>query len=708
LLEGRRLLSATVIDTVGLYAPASALFSLSDSNAAGTDGISLSYGPANSQWIPLSGDWTGSGVDSVGLYNSATSTFYLRQSNASGSTDIAFTFGPANSQWIPLAGDWTGNGIDTVGLYDPATSTFYLRDSNTAGAADTVVTFGPANSSWIPLAGDWTGNGMDTVGLYDPATSTFYLRNSNAQGSADNAFSFGPANSTWIPLAGDWTGSGLDTVGLYDPSTSTFYLSASNAAGTADPSFSYGTGGAGLLPLAGQWTAPSLLTLGDSALENLTQSLFVRDGEINRQDMIQILQSVGTGNGGILDATDLGDLQTIVGDAATLDMPNYVQVLAGDVVNGNPANAEYQGHALGNLAVGSSATQLDDLVDKWFLGTDHPLANGPGGTGSFGYQSYAGDPLFGPNGPTYTDAEQGDLGDCYLISSLGTIAKASPQAIGNMFIDNGDGTYTVRFFTTSGTPDYVTVDTMLPTSSGNPVYEGLGAGNSLWLPLAEKAYAEWNETGNEGRDGTNTYASIEGGWMADVDGQVLGYGAQTFDLGGGEQQALIAALSNSADAVTIGTNDSTMAGSSLVGDHAYMVLGYDSTSGLFQLYNPWGFYQPPPLSWGQLQANCDGFVVADTTTADSVTTGGVSLAAMQWSEPGPVPVASPHAGSDGGSVPVSFMDTFGRKVDLVVGLAPPQHSIFAAGQRVPRRPHASGIDWDLAEWAALTPVSQLS
>ena len=36
-------------------------------------------------------------------------------------------------------------------------------------------------------------------------------------------------------------------------------------------------------------------------------------------------------------------------------MPGYVQVLASDVVNGNAANATYQGQPLGNLAVGSSA-----------------------------------------------------------------------------------------------------------------------------------------------------------------------------------------------------------------------------------------------------------------------------------------------------------------------------------------------------------------
>ena len=55
-------------------------------------------------------------------------------------------------------------------------------------------------------------------------------------------------------------------------------------------------------------------------------------------------------------------------------------VLASDVVNGNPANAEYQGEPLGNLADQSSrrsrATVLEDLVGKWFEGTDLPAIHG--------------------------------------------------------------------------------------------------------------------------------------------------------------------------------------------------------------------------------------------------------------------------------------------------------------------------------------------
>ena len=153
------------------------------------------------------------------------------------------------------------------------------------------------------------------------------------------------------------------------------------------------------------------------------------------------------------------------------------------------------------------------------------------------------------SGPSHLNLEQGDLGDCFLISALGSIADASPQAIRDMFIDNGDGTYTVRFFTASGTADYVTVNTALVKASYenfwdqathknhiNPLgltYERLGVGNSLWLPLAEKAYAEWAETGNVATGKANAYSSIQGGCDGDVYNQVLdAYGrTQTAEWG---------------------------------------------------------------------------------------------------------------------------------------------------------------------------------
>ncbi len=99
--------------------------------------------------------------------------------------------------------------------------------------------------------------------------------------------------------------------------------------------------------------------------------------------------------------------------------------------------------------------------------------------------------MFGSAGPQYTDVYQGGLGDCYYLSSLANVAKATPAAITSMFIVNGDGTYTVRLYA-NGKADYVTVNTQLPVdSSGRFVFASMGdlasnKSNVLWVALAEK------------------------------------------------------------------------------------------------------------------------------------------------------------------------------------------------------------------------------
>ena len=178
-----------------------------------------------------------------------------------------------------------------------------------------------------------------------------------------------------------------------------------------------------------------------------------------------------------------------------------MQVLAGDVVNGNPANAYLPGQTLGNLAAGSSAAQLNKLVDKWFLGADHPATR-------LDYVVGLAGSLF-VDGPAYNDWTRATWATATSSPRWERSPTSSAAAIQNMFIDNGDNTWTVRFYY-NGTADYVTVDRMLPTSSRHAsIYANYGAHSTsasteLWMALAEKAYAQWNETGKEGRDGQNS------------------------------------------------------------------------------------------------------------------------------------------------------------------------------------------------------------
>ncbi len=53
------------------------------------------------------------------------------------------------------------------------------------------------------------------------------------------------------------------------------------------------------------------------------------------------------------------------------------------------------------------------------------------------------------------------------------------------------------------------------------------------------------------------------------------------------------------------------------------MLGYNASANAFTLYNPWGFDQPGLLSWSQLEATCDGFVVATTAGSAPISSGNL-------------------------------------------------------------------------------------
>ena len=170
--------------------------------------------------------------------------------------------------------------------------------------------------------------------------------------------------------------------------------------------------------------------------------------------MLQIFDQVESG--GTVSSTEFGDLKDLVaGGSFAPGMPEYVRNLTKKVVNGDPANAHYLCNTLGNLTANATGADLEKLVNKWFLGIDRPV------TSSGTYREVNGS-LF-QNGIDFHDIEQGGVGDCYYVASLAetTVLGTTPYTIQTMFTDNGDNTFTVRFYK-NGVADYVTVDRQTP------------------------------------------------------------------------------------------------------------------------------------------------------------------------------------------------------------------------------------------------------
>jgi hypothetical protein len=283
----------------------------------------------------------------------------------------------------------------------------------------------------------------------------------------------------------------------------------------------------------------------------------------------------------------------------------YVQQIADDVIGGNTANAWWNGgsstaKALGDLTATSTQTQVDELIGKWFLGTDLPSMDVSGIGGKDHDPSYQliNEPLY-CGVPKYTDVNQGHLGDCYLMSSLGETALQDPSAIESMISSNGNGTASVRFYI-DGRADYVTVNDDLPvmgdgTQWANGSTLDFANGSPLWAPLIEKAYVELNEQTAAASFGKHTqgdaYEDIEGGYATAIT-EITNQSVTDYHLTGDSATTLnnlmatLGADWSNHDDILLSTPKGKTAGD-LVGWHMYEVIGVNVDAGTITLQNPW-------------------------------------------------------------------------------------------------------------------------
>lgn len=317
-------------------------------------------------------------------------------------------------------------------------------------------------------------------------------------------------------------------------------------------------------------------------------SSFYSDSQINRNEMTVLFQSAC--DGWVVDATEMADLRNIV---AGSNMASDVRCLANHVIADRPTYAS-----------------MNTELDRWFYGKDRPSL---GGYANVSYQQVSGS-LF-VDGASSSDMRQGQVGDCYLIASLGALADKNNSAVTSMFKDNMDGTWGVRFYRLDGTryvEDWVTVDRYLPTNSaGYSVFQSFGgrasdSRNELWAALAEKGYAQWARG--------NSYQALSGGWPYLALSQVTGSPASnTFDMTRVDS-TLVSAVNRGDSVVIYRYLDAARTQA-----HAYYVQSY--SNGTFYLKNPWG-YADLALTSAQVKSQCYGFAIA--TKVSSPLAPGVS------------------------------------------------------------------------------------
>lgn len=139
-------------------------------------------------------------------------------------------------------------------------------------------------------------------------------------------------------------------------------------------------------------------------------------------------------------------------------------------------------------------------------------------------------PLFEAR-PKLSDIQQGAIGDCYLLASLGSILSTHHGAdmILDMMKDNGDGTVTFRMYSAPRDPRFFKIKKTLVDKKGR--FGGRSPGpraaeSPLWVQLIEKAYLMFARVPRTGMTG---YQDLAGG--AEADALVTLTGTARYNLG---------------------------------------------------------------------------------------------------------------------------------------------------------------------------------
>lgn len=369
------------------------------------------------------------------------------------------------------------------------------------------------------------------------------------------------------------------------------------------------------------------INLKDEQIRTLARNL-AGDRDLSRWDMLNIFESAKDFLA--IDANESSDLKTLVNNLSgtPFSIQQPVRWLAGKVAEG--------------AFVNMIASQFQaNLVDRWFLGKVAPTArfdekNGTATTTyNFTYVQLQGN-LYGSSGRARIgDIDQGRFGSCAFLAALSaTFGRQSSDAgnaissiIDSMILDNGDNTYTIRFFNSDRNAEYVTVDRQIATYKGqlfgaraNGSTNPYATNNIIWVSLVERAYAQWREW-REGQPGYNLMGN--GDNLSRPLTFVSGKAANDYATSNISFSMIETALRNgqAINTARIGENTNL-----IIGYHAYSITNaYLNSSGQQRIVmrNPWGV---DGYSWQTKSGVDDGFIDMSFDEFRGIMNYGVSIA----------------------------------------------------------------------------------
>jgi len=191
------------------------------------------------------------------------------------------------------------------------------------------------------------------------------------------------------------------------------------------------------------------------------------------------------------------------------------------------------------------------------------------------------------SGPDWHDVGQGELGVCYFLAALASVAHDDPGVISRLFIETDkweQGVFTTKWFV-NGRETTVKVDGKVPGQGARAFFAQPSDSGEWWPVILEKAWAKifQNYKNTEGGTWTNPVLALTGAPVFNLN----------HDKVGADEiwKALRDATTEHWPAGT-GTGNSQAAQSiGLVSGHAYSVFNatvHPTHGKIVQCYNPWG------------------------------------------------------------------------------------------------------------------------
>ncbi|HVX09745.1 MAG TPA: SdrD B-like domain-containing protein [Pirellulales bacterium] len=118
--------------------------------------------------VPITGDWTGTGIDSIGIFNGGEWILDVDGDGKRSDPDLTLNLGQHGDK--PVVGDFNGDGIDELGVYREGHWHIDLNHDGALDDQDLHLELGDAGHS--PVVGDWDGDGVDQIGVHQEQAET--------------------------------------------------------------------------------------------------------------------------------------------------------------------------------------------------------------------------------------------------------------------------------------------------------------------------------------------------------------------------------------------------------------------------------------------------------------------------------------------------------------------------------------------------------